>query len=223
MSGGRPVVVVGAGGFGREALDVVDAMNAVNSKPVFDVRGVVDDGPSEVNLSRLAVRNVPHLGTIDAILPQLAPGTAYVLGVGDPSLRARLDMALSAAGMEQVSVVHPNAGMGSQAVVGAGAVICAGVQVSTNVVLGRSAHLNPNATIGHDTVLGDYVSVNPGAIVSGNCHIGTGALLGAGSVVLQGLAVGEHALVGAAACVTRDLAANVVAIGVPARQIRRKA
>jgi sugar O-acyltransferase (sialic acid O-acetyltransferase NeuD family) len=216
MSGGRPLVVIGAGGFGREALDVVEAMNRVVATSLFDVLGVVDDSPSNVNLERLSRRGIKYLGTLDA---WLAGGgkAAYLLGVGSPAARERLDGRLLAAGLKPVSVVHPTACLGSEVRLGPGAVICAGVQVSTNVEIGRQVHLNPNATIGHDTVLGDYVSVNPGAIVSGECRIGHGTLVGAGAVVLQGLAVGTGSLVGAAACVTRNVPAGVTVMGVPAR------
>ena len=33
----EPLVVVGAGGFGREVIDVVEAMNAASATPVFEV------------------------------------------------------------------------------------------------------------------------------------------------------------------------------------------
>jgi sugar O-acyltransferase (sialic acid O-acetyltransferase NeuD family) len=217
VSRGRPVVVVGAGGFGREVLDVVGAANDFAARPRFDVYGVVDDAPSEVNLRRLTRRGVKFLGSIEQWLHS-SDGAAYVIGVGSPSARRRLDALLGTEGREPVAaVVHPAAVVGSEAQIGPGTVVCGGVQVSTNVTLGRQVHLNPNATIGHDAVVDDYASVNPGAIVSGECHIGAGTMLGAGSVVLQGLSTGADAVVGAAACVTHDIAAGLTVKGVPAR------
>lgn len=216
MSRGRPLVVIGAGGFGREALDVVQAMNRAVTTPLFNVLGVVDDSPSAVNVDRLSRRGVKYLGTIDEWLAADA-GAGYVLGVGAPSVRERLDQKLIRAGLEPVTVVHPATGLGSELRLGAGTVICAGVQLSTNVDIGRQVHLNPNATIGHDTVLEDYVSVNPGAVVSGECRVGRRALLGAGAVILQGLVVGSGSLAGAAACVIRSVPADVTVRGVPAR------
>ncbi|WP_456599845.1 acetyltransferase [Blastococcus sp. SYSU DS0616] len=218
MSRGRPLVVIGAGGFGREALDVVEAINRAVATPLFDVLGVLDDQPSEANLARLSRRGVTYLGTVDEWLESDAEA-GYVLGVGAPSARERLDHKLSSAGLEPVTVLHPSAGTGTELRLAAGTVVCAGVQVSTNVEIGRQVHLNPNATIGHDAVLEGYVSVNPGAIISGECRIGRGTLVGAGAVVLQGLKVGSGGLVGAGAVVTRDLPSDVTAVGIPAKPL----
>ncbi|MCU1546596.1 MAG: putative acetyltransferase EpsM, partial [Homoserinimonas sp.] len=48
------VVVVGAGGFGRETLDVIEA--AISAGQPIVLRGVVDSGPRVIDLQRLADR-----------------------------------------------------------------------------------------------------------------------------------------------------------------------
>lgn len=51
--------------------------------------------------------------------------------------------------------------------------------------------------------------------------IGDNVWLGGGAVVLPGVTIGENTVVGAGAVVTRDLPPNVVAVGNPARVVRR--
>ena len=50
--------------------------------------------------------------------------------------------------------------------------------------------------------------------------IGDNVWLGGGVIVCPGVSIGENAVVGAGAVVTRDIAANVVAVGNPARVVR---
>lgn len=211
------IVVIGAGGFGRETLDVIEALIAAGEP--LQILGVIDAAPRDADLDQLAKRRVAYLGTEEEWLSDAAGDELYVVAVGNPFVRRRVADRFTDVGFRPATLIHPNAVIGSQARIGQGVVITAGVQVSTNVRIGDHVHLNPASIIGHDATLSDFVSVNPGAIVSGNVTVETGVLLGAGSVVLQGLAVGAGATVGAAACVTKDVEMGATVVGVPARDL----
>lgn len=211
-----PLVVVGAGGFGRETLDVVEALNRAAETAVFEIIGVVDSNPSAENLGRLSARGVRYLGT-ELAWGESGSRAQYLIGVGNPAARQEIWRVLTASGMTAATVIHPAASIGSSFTMGQGTVLCGGVQVSTNVTLGQHVHLNPNSTIGHDSVFNDFVSVNPSATISGDVHIGPRTLVGAGAVILQGLCIGADAVVGASACVTRDVGDWSVVKGNPAR------
>lgn len=209
----RRVVVVGASGFGRESLDVLDAM--ISGGQPLEIVGVVDDSPSEENLLRLLQRGVQYLGTIDDGLDNIGSNCAYVLGIGNPLIKQVLIDRIEAHGILPFTAVHPTANIGVNTSLSAGVVICAGAVISTNVHLGEHAHVNPNATIGHDAVLGRCVSVNPGAVISGAVRIGKEVLVGASATILQNLSVGDRTIVGAAALVTKDAPSDVVVKGMP--------
>lgn len=210
------LVIVGAGGFGRETVDVVEAVNAAAPELVWRLLGVVDDSPSLENLERLERRSIDYLGTTDQVLGRQGR-PHYLVGIGSPTVRRLLADQLDEAGLIPATVLHPAATIGSDVVIGEGSVICAGARVTTHIRLGRHVHLNPNVTVGHDTTLGDFVSMNPASSVSGDCVIEDGVLIGVGAVVLNQLTVGRGAVVGAAACVVRNVVAQAVVKGVPAR------
>jgi sugar O-acyltransferase (sialic acid O-acetyltransferase NeuD family) len=213
MSDGLRLVVIGASGFGRECLDVVEAM--IDAGEPLEIVGVVDDAPSPENRQRLADRAVSYLGTIDEWLEADCAPRRYVLGVGDPGTRRRLVDRLDATGVRPVSVAHPSATFGARSPMGEGTVVCSGATISTNVQFGRHVHVNPNATIGHDAALNDFVSINPSAVVSGEVVVFAETLVGAAATILQGLAVGRRSVVGAGAVVTKSTPEGVVVKGVP--------
>lgn len=210
-----PLVIVGAGGHGRETLDVVEAINRV--EPTYEVLGFVDDGADdgEVELGLLDRRGVGMLGAT-SVLRDL--DATYVIGIGDGRIRARLDAELSGSGREAATLVHPLASIASDNRLAPGVVIAAGARVTTNVELGRHTHLNVNAVVSHDSRLGDHVTLSPAAAVNGNVVLGDRVFLGTAAVVTPGCRVGDGAVIGAGAVVMGDIAAGITAVGVPARR-----
>ncbi len=217
-----PIIVVGAGGFGREVVDVIEAVNSSREAPVWQLEGVVDDSITEENLGRLRERSIRHLGSVDEFLSTTERSFSYVMGIGSPGVRRRVSERFDVAGHTPATLIHPTATLGSKVTIADGAVLCAGVRLTTNITVGRHVHINLNATVGHDTSIGDFVSLNPLASISGDCTLESDVLVGVGGIVLNGLRVGQGATIGGAACVVRDVAAATTVVGVPARALDRR-
>lgn len=218
MNRGTPIVIVGAGGFGREVLDIIDAINQGDTG-TYDFLGFVDDGtPDERRLSRL---RAVHIGGSDSV-KELPTGCAYVVAVANPEVRASLTRRMDAAGLTATTLIHPSATVGRDVEIGPGSIVCAGVRITTNIRIGRHVILNLNVTVGHDTTLEDFVSINPLVAVSGEVVLEWGATMGTGSSVNQGLRIGARTTVGAGASVVKSQPSDVVVVGVPAKPLQRK-
>lgn len=217
-SGGTDVkdlVIVGCGGFGREVVDVIDAIN--RDTPSWNLLGFVDDSPSEQNAHLAAAIGVGILGDI-ASLPSLGPEVHYVIGIGAGAARRAIHERLQQSGCSPATVVHPSATIGRDCALGPGTILCAGVRLTTNIRIGAHVHVNLNSTIGHDCVIGDFVTINPLVSVSGWVTLGQEAMLGTNSTVLQGLTLPAESALGGGACLTRSPSGPGTFVGVPARQ-----
>ena len=90
-----------------------------------------------------------------------------------------------------------------------------GCALSTNIEIGRHAHIDQNAVVRHDCNLGNS-RLNPQARVAGAVTIGRGVLVGANAPVTQGLDVGDDAIVNVGAVATQPVRSATTVKGVPA-------
>lgn len=212
---GDGIVIIGAGGHGREVLDVLEAGTA-DGRDLGPFLGFLDDGHPDPDLLRR--RHVSHLGPV-RILETLS--AQYLLGIGDGRARRSLDAVCTEWGREPAEAIHPLASFGANNEWGPGLVVCSHSCITTNVRLGRHVHVNVHATVSHDCVVGDYVTISPGSHISGNVTLGDGVLVGIGATIVQGVTIGTGTIIGAGAVVISDLPEAVTAVGVPARPIIR--
>lgn len=206
-------LILGAGGHGRDVLVALRAHDSDFGSRTF--LGFIDDGdPDSERLQRL---EAPLLGGSGAL--ERYPGAGFVVGIGEPAVRQALAARALAAGLEPVTVIHRQATIGDDVLLGPGTVICAGARLTTNVRTGIHVHVNINSTVAHDVSLHDYATLNPQAAVSGDVTVETGATIGTGAVIRQGLTVGGWAIVGAGAAVIKNVPPGATWAGVPARPL----
>lgn len=211
--GDGKIVVVGVGGMGRTVFEwILDAID--DSARLI---GFLDD---DATLHGQRIRDVPILGGVAWLNDN--PGTNVVVGVARPVVRRRIVLDVSRYDVRCPTLIHPSAVVARDVAIGAGSIIGPGCSISTNSILHDHVFFNALSKLGHDSAIGRYTTVAPGALISGNDHLGEGVEVGTGAIVLQGLSVGDWAMVGAGSLINKDVPANVSAVGMPAREIRRR-
>ena len=209
----KRIVIIGAGGHGREVADILKGQDQT------EVIGFIDDNR---DLQGSEFDGLRVLGDWSWIDGQQKSGIAVVCAVGLPQLRRRLTKRAESLGLSFADAISPLAYISPSASLGKGVMVFPYCAINAGAFVESHSILNVAATVSHDTKIGRYATVNPGAHIGGNVVIGEGCYIGIGANLIHGQSVGEWSVVGAGAVVTSDLPANVTAVGVPAKTIKRR-
>lgn len=203
----RRILIIGAGGFGREALnwardawpDCIDSIAGyLSADPVASANGE---------------NSLPIIGDPESFNP--LPGDGLLLAIGIPGVRRRVAEALLARGATFLTLVHPTAVVAPTATLGAGSILCPHAVVSDSARLGRFTLVNYHASVAHDATTGDFVVLSPSAALAGGATVADDVFLGLNASVGPAVAVGPRSKVAANSCALRDVPADSLVLGVP--------
>jgi len=112
------------------------------------------------------------------------------------------------------------------------------IQIGDNVGIGDYSSLagSGGLTIGRGTIIGPYFSAHPEnhiidnldddirnqGTVRAKISIGQNCWIGAKVSILSGVTIGEGSVIGAGSVVTKDIPSNSIAVGVPAKIMRKR-
>jgi sugar O-acyltransferase (sialic acid O-acetyltransferase NeuD family) len=212
----QSIVILGAGGFGREVLDIIIAQNKVSKR--WKILGFVDENPE---LKGKVLNGYPVLGPFDWFSQASLKEVRVVCALGDNVSKKKMVEKAQGLGLRFANVVHPSVIMTDFVTLGEGVIICAGCILTNQITIGNHVIINLDVTIGHDSIIEDFCTLSPGVHISGKNKIGEGANIGTGAVTIQGMSVGRWSIIGAGAVVVRDIPDKVIAVGVPAKPIKQ--
>lgn len=212
----KELVILGAGGFGREASLLVEQINGAANGAELKLLGFIDRDESKWGQE---MRGYPVLGGWD-YLSRLPVEVVVICVVGDPISKKRMVVKAIELGRKHISLLDPMLVPSSEVSLGEGVFINRGCLLTTNISIGNHVSINPGCGIGHDVRIGDFTTLMWRVNISGNVTIGEGCLIGSGATVLQGLTIGSGVTVGAGSVVTKDLPDGCTVVGVPARVVK---
>ncbi len=206
------IVIYGAGGLGREVLQLARQTLCRDGARVL---GFVDDGVAPGTV----LNDAEVLGGGDYI-DSIREPFSLVFGLASPLAKKELYHRHKKNPLISFpNVIHRSASISEYAHLGEGVVVAASCLVSVDATLGTCVFLNSGAMIGHDAVVGDFTSIMPMSAISGNVAIGECCLIGVQSAIRQGLRVGRNCTVGMGSMVLRDVPDDSTVLGNPAKKV----
>ena len=206
----KKIVIVGAGGFGRETVALIRDINEKAHK--WDFIGFIDD---------VACGNTVEgdqiLGDV-AYLLNMDPKPYVAIAIANSDVRERIAKQLSDAGFMFPTLIHPTVSIGPNVSIGQGCIICRNIIFTTNITIGDFCILNLNCSFGHDTVLGSYISMMSHTSIAGDVNIGKGCYFGLHCTVINLVSITENCTFGAGAVVVKNIEESGTYIGVPAEK-----
>lgn len=185
----RDLFIVGAGGFGREAVWTVERINRAAQQPLWNVIGFADDNP---DMASGNFEGYPLLGSV-AKASRDNPGASVFVAVGDNALRRKIYGQLR--GHDFPALIDPSAQVSPTTEFRHGTFIAAEAVVSVGTEIGKFVIIGALSGVGHDSVVGDFANLGPGVILSGHTKVGTDVFMGANSCTASGATVPDGTVV----------------------------
>jgi sugar O-acyltransferase (sialic acid O-acetyltransferase NeuD family) len=202
-------------GASRHAKEVLDLVEKNNQKEVFffdDYSSTIQSFFSDFTVFRDLESLKSHFNMNDK---------QFVLGIGNPISRFKVEKKIIDIGGILSSVLSPNADIGRREVyIGQGVNIMSFVYIGNSVQIGKSALINCHSSIHHDARVGEYSEVSPHACLLGGAEIGAFTSVGSHAVIFPNVKVGVNCQIGAGSVVRMDIPDNSVVYGVPGKIIR---
>ena len=207
------IIIIGAGGFGLEILDLIDQINQNEFK--YHILGFLDDC-KDGNL----VPGISIIGTtkeIDTFYDSL-----FVIGIANPKIREHFYNLLKSKKFLIPNLIHPTALVSNYAQINGfdGIIVNSYSIIAPRAEIGKGTIIDSYVYVGHESKLEEFVTVYSGALIAGNVIIGKSSQIGLGARIIQGKIIGSNSIIGAGSTVVKDILSNVIAVGTPCLPIK---
>lgn len=144
-----------------------------------------------------------------------------VIAVGEPSVRDFMYHKVKDAGIGLATLIHPGVYIDETTTIGEGVVIAEGVTITANVEIGVNTYIQPHVVIGHDIKIGQHAVIGSNCQIGGGDYIGDRVFMGFLSGTTDHISIGSDSIISAGAIVFKELPEGVIAVGNPARIMRK--
>lgn len=141
-----------------------------------------------------------------------------IVGIGNAGVRKRIQDSIP--NEKLTTLIHPDAVIAEDVVMGVGTVVMAGAVINPGVRIGKGCIINTCSSVDHDCDVGDYVHIAVGSHLCGTVSVGDGTWIGAGATVSNNISICSGCMIGAGAVIVKNIDSSGTYMGVPARKIQ---
>jgi sugar O-acyltransferase (sialic acid O-acetyltransferase NeuD family) len=168
----KNIIIVGAGGLGREVLDLLQIVAEKNKS--YKVLGFADDALPQGFL----INGYEILGNLSQCVN--LPNVCFVIAIGNPSIRLIVFEQLKLQQQVLCNIIHPTAQLSSYAVVepDAGVILFGNSFIGPNAKIGANVLIHQNAIVGHDAIIGNHSIILQSCVLNGQITLESAVMVG---------------------------------------------
>lgn len=210
------VLILGAGGHAKVVIDTIE-------QDKFEIIGLIDSNEKHLHENVHGIEIIGCDKNLNHFYPQKA-GCAFVaIGhMGQYQVRNKIFTILENIGYKLINVIHFSSIIAPSVQLGKGNLILPQTVLNAEVIVGNNNIINTGTIVEHEVSIGNGVHLAPGSTICGGGTISDNVFVGAGSVIIQGISIGKNSIIGAGSVVLSDIPENVIAVGTPAKIIKRR-
>ena len=211
----QEILIIGAGGFGRELYDMLwDGF----SRGSCCFKGFLAESADE-KFSRSISETI--IASPESYDPE--PQDRFLLAIGNMDDRVRIVETLTAKGAQFLSFVHPTSVIARSSSIGRGVIVYPHAAVMNQAIVEDYVHLSIYASVGHDARVGKYSLMCPYASLNGFAVAEEAVYMSTHSTVAPNTRVGERAKISANSAAMHDVLSGCLVYGVPGKHVRLNA
>lgn len=206
------IILLGAGGFGREVLSW--ASDANKNGLINKVDHFLDDNQNAILNPEY---ECSYLGKISDY--KIEPGDRFLMGIASPLIKRIIYEKFERYLDQFVTLIHPSAVVAKTAIVGRGVVVCPFSLISADVKIMDFVTINVLSSIGHDSVIGKFSTLSGHVDITGQVTVGDDVFFGTGAKVVPRINIGSGSKIGAGCTVMRSVKENTTYFTQPAKKL----
>ena len=209
----KKLIIIGAGGMGRETYDLATLCKGFNKEYV--IKGFLDDSMDTLNMFN---DYPPIISNINDYIIQA--DDVFICSMGNVIKKKENIQIIQDRGGEFINLIHPEAFIGKNTKIGKGCIILKNAYIGVDCLIDDFVLIQVSAVIGYDVKIGKYSIIDSLAVCISGAELKEEVTVHTSSVINNNVIIERNANVGACSIVIRRAKVSTSVYVNPAKTIK---